>query len=345
MCGIFGWIKPTGRATTKLDLAEVFRNGLIETQVRGEHATGFWAPRIGLVKDVGNAEDFVDNNMVPDSIASERFVIGHCRLASSKYRANAKHMEDPSNAQPFVGKRYVMIHNGTLGTPKIKKYNYSSKVDSEIILAYCETTSVRNALASINGSATVVIYDKKLRKLFFWTNGERPLAICYYEGIIFFASTRTILRKTLQPKSKFQIFDDISFGVLYEYEILEFDLNNNRFIRREEVDPKPVAKKKMNGTHFQPITRTYGTPQLTRGCVQNPRPLPRGCTANPSSPNPADQSGPYGNAARASALATMAKKGPDVQKQVRIAPNGARVVTYKVTKDNGTPSVKGNGAD
>jgi len=261
MCGIFGWIKPTGRTQTDLDLAEIFRKGLIETQVRGEDATGFYAPKLGVHKDVGSAEEWVDEN-VPDSIANERFVLGHCRQASTKYQKDLEHMSNPANAQPLEGKRYVVIHNGTIGTPKIKKYKYTSEVDSETIVAYAETTSIKNALSAINGSATVIIYDKKTRKLFFWTNGERPLAICYYKNIIFFASTRTILRKTLNPTTQFQIFDDISFAVLYEYELLEYDLNNNRFIRREEIEPKKKITSP-NSKHFKQIGLTTTTPTHT----------------------------------------------------------------------------------
>lgn len=285
MCGIFGWIKPTASLTTNLDLVEIFKNGLVETQSRGEHATGFYAPGIGIVKDAITADEFVESN-VPDSLINERFVIGHCRQASVKYGKD--NITNPKNAQPFESSNWVLIHNGTINTPKIKGYNYTSDVDSEVIVSYAEKTSLKNALASVDGPSTVVLYNKTEKKIYFWTNGERPLVVAYYKGIIFFASTKKILSKTLKYEKFLGIFPDVSFATIHECEPLVYDLKKNRFSRQTIIEKKvkvttPVKSVESIGVNFkayQPITPTpkIDGANLQRGCgpACPPKMLPDG---------------------------------------------------------------------
>lgn len=272
MCGIFGWIKPTGKTTTDIDLTEIMRKGLLENQNqdRGEDATGIYAPRCGVIKDALPADEWVKN--IPD-ISNERFAIGHVRKASAKF--GLQNREDPRNAQPYESKNWVLIHNGTVGIPRIKGYDYTSDTDSEAILAFTEHQGINTAIRNIDAGSTVVLYDKSKRKLYFWTDGGRPLAIAYYKDMIFFASTKSILRKTLQAKSILQIFSEINFATLYINELLEFDLNNNRFIRRDEIEYKPTVKKSVKKENGKQTSLPLGVwktqrPQLQRGSGQNP---------------------------------------------------------------------------
>lgn len=270
MCGIFGWIKPTAKSTTDLDLANIFRQGLVETQDRGEDAAGFYSIRHGVVKDAMTADEWVDDN-VPDDIANERFVIGHCRWASAKY--SKENVEDPRNAQPFESSSWVMVHNGTISTPRIKNYNFTSDVDSEAIIAMAEKISLRNALQNIDADSAVVMYNKKTRKLFFWTHGDKPLALAFYHDMIFFASTKKIIKNALKVENDFQIFPKISFAIVYEDELLEFDLSNNKFFRRGEVCYKSTKPVKSSNS---PIT-------CTSKAIR--KPLQIGCGSNNSQPS------------------------------------------------------------
>jgi len=272
MCGIFGWIKPAASTETTLNLVEIFRDGLVYTQERGEHATGFYTPGTGVVKDAITADEFVEAN-VPDSIANERFVIGHCRQASAKYGKD--NITNPNNAQPFESENWILIHNGTINTPRIKGYKYTSDVDSEVIISYAEKTSLKNALASIDGSAAAVLYNKKEKKIYFWTNGERPLVVAYYKDIIFFASTKKILSKTLKYEKFLGIFPDVSFATIHESEPLVYDLKKNRFTRQAIIEKKkvkvttPVNSVESIGINFkayQPITPKIDGANLQRGC-------------------------------------------------------------------------------
>lgn len=326
MCGIFGWIKPKATMETELNLVKLFRDGLAETQERGHDATGFYAPNIGLVKEAIEADEFVVDN-VPESLKDERFVIGHCRAASAKYLKDEKNLSNLNNAQPFETKNFVSVHNGTINTPRLKNYPYVSDIDSENIIAYSERTGVRNALASIDAGSAVVIYDKKNKKIFFWTNGERPLSICLYQGMIFFASTRKILQKVLKPKVEYSVFPDINYATLYEHELLEFDLQKNKFTRKGEIKAKvskavsDETKSRINGSHFTSISAPSSVTNLAR-------PLAKGCVSNPSSqqtvlqlPPPAPDS-PYGRAAREAAASNL-------KRVITVGPNGIKTISYQ----------------
>jgi glucosamine 6-phosphate synthetase-like amidotransferase/phosphosugar isomerase protein len=284
MCGIFGWIKSTANIETEIDLVEIFKNGLIESQERGEDATGFYTPGTGIIKDSICADEFVE--LIPDSIAKERFVLGHVRMASKKYGTD--NITNPKNAQPFESDNWVLIHNGSIDTPKLKKYPYTSDVDSEVIVSYAEKTSLKNALASIDGAAAVVLYNKSEKKIYFWTNGERPLVLAYYKGIIFFASTKKIMRKALKFNHIFNIFPDINYATVYEYEPIVFDLKKNRFSRQALIEKKvkprtsvtilnsqrdiltkdisSVPQKMQEFRSFQSITKQ----SFNIGCTSNP---------------------------------------------------------------------------
>jgi len=318
MCGIVGWIKPKAKFETDLNLTELFKKGLVAATDRGEDATGFYTVGTGLVKEALEPKEFVKDNL-PD-INDERFVIGHNRMASAKYRSDKANLSNRNNAQPFESNHFVTVHNGSLNMPRIKGYEYTSDIDSESIIAYAERNSVRNALSNIDGPATVVMYDKKNKKILFWTNGERPLAICLYKGMIFFASTKAILRKMLGPKTELNIFQpDLCFTTIYEDELLEFDLQKNQFCRRGEIEqkiPKAAAatvKSQVNNTYFQPVTSTQR------------KPLQRGCTANPPA---VQQTLALSGSAEDDLSPLDSVNGKDVKKSIHVAANGVRVITY-----------------
>jgi asparagine synthetase B (glutamine-hydrolysing) len=337
MCGIFGWIKPKGKNDQELNLVDIFKRGMIETMERGEDATGYYAPDIGLVKLAVDAEEFVDEN-VPDELADEKFVIGHCRMASAKYARDDENLNNPANGQPFESAHFVTAHNGSIDTPKLKGFHYTSTIDSETIIAYAEKTSLKNALANIDGGSTVVAYDKRKKCLYFWTNGERPLAVCLFQGVIFFASTRKILQKTLKPKTEINIFTpEIAFATIYEDELLEYDLTKNKFTRRGEIKQKVTAEAsaevrgRIDNSYFAPVGTTKP------GVTHNYGRLPRGSGSNPTPANAVVKANGHRGASDVPLL-ELKSAMPDgvlestdsrgVTKQVRIGPNGARIITY-----------------
>jgi glucosamine 6-phosphate synthetase-like amidotransferase/phosphosugar isomerase protein len=267
MCGIIGWIKPTAKTETDLDLVEIFQSGLIETQSRGTDATGYYAPGLGVVKEAIRAEDFVKRGRVISELADERFVLGHCRAASSGTTESRKL---DVNAHPFESKNWIILHNGTVGMNRITGYSYESDVDSEIILSYVERRGIRNAIKNLRGNATIVLYHKLTKKIYFWTDNKRPLTLAYYHDMIFFASTRQILKDTLKIKNDLGIFPQISFASIFEYELLEFDTVKNKFTRREEIEPDDDDKEVFVPQHIvksSSANATVARPPLQRGCA------------------------------------------------------------------------------
>jgi hypothetical protein len=269
--------------------------GLLQTQSRGEDATGYYSLGTGIVKDSIPAKDFINKNMVKN-VDDENFVIGHCRAASGNSIANIK---DPKNAHPFESKNWILVHNGIVNMDPIKNYPYTSNVDSESILAYIEKTSLKNAISSIKGSAALVLYAKHQKKLYFWTDGNRPLSLAFYHNVIFFASTKVIMKKALEVKNDYGIFPKISYATLYEFELLEFDLAKNKFTRKGIIEPKKDVPKDedddddedgFSSFYSDPnpaATRSYfsGTKFINGAQVSMPlgvKSLPRGCTPNPS---------------------------------------------------------------
>jgi len=265
MCGIFGWIKPTAKTQTDLDLVDLFEKGLIQTQQRGTDATGYFSPNLGVVKEAIKAEDFVKRGRVVAELESERFVLGHCRAASSGTVASRKLDE---NAHPFESKNWVIIHNGTVGMNRIKDYHYTSDVDSEIILSYVERRGIRNAIKNLRGSATIVLYHKLTKKIYFWTDSNRPLVLAYYHNMIFFASTRTIMKDALGVKNDCDIFPQISFAPVYEFELLQFDTTKNKFTRKEEIEPDDDDEEEWVPAPVKSkAVTTISRPPLQRGCA------------------------------------------------------------------------------
>jgi glucosamine 6-phosphate synthetase-like amidotransferase/phosphosugar isomerase protein len=286
MCGICGWIKPKN-VESDLDLTKVFVKLLLQTQERGTDATGYYSLGTGIVKEAVKAKDFIDKGFVQD-LNDEQFVIGHCRAASSNSK---KDIDDSKNAHPFESKNWILVHNGVVNMDPIKNYPYTSNVDSEYILSYIEKTSLKNAIASIKGSAALVIYSKAQKKLYFWTDGVRPLSIAYYHGIIFFASTKSIMKKAMEVKTDFGIFPKISYATIYENELLEFDLAKQKFFRKGVIEPKKDIPKEdddvfddkywTNTSSYQPTKYVNGTQVITS--TSSRKELPRGCTSNPAS--------------------------------------------------------------
>jgi hypothetical protein len=175
--------------------------------------------------------------------------------------------------------------------------------------------------------------------MFFWTNGGKPLSICLYKDMIFFASTKKILQQTLKPKTEFTLFTpDIAYATVYEHELLEYDLQKNAFYRRGIIKTK-VSKEAVYETqshivssHFTPVkanSTVIGVRKpLQRGCTQNPKddssPQQQRLLLPPPSPKDFVDDEQYGKSARASAIETV----QNMRKTIKIGKDGSKVILY-----------------
>lgn len=221
MCGIFGWIKPRNSSGHGLNLDKLTKAGMLETIPRGRDATGFYTPGHGIVKDAVIASEFTF-----PKVGHERLFIGHCRAASIGAAIN------PLNAHPFDCGDFVVVHNGTIrGIKPLPEYEYEGDTDSEILTSYIHKYGVKSGIERSGAMGALVIMDTGTNRIYFWSNDARPMEICRYRGMIFFASTRYILRTALKIDKVMGLFDDANWYKCGDRELICFDMRNgvNKF--------------------------------------------------------------------------------------------------------------------
>lgn len=214
MCGIAGYI---GNPVNEKATFDLINQLMIKTEVRGEHATGFWATlgdkRVLFHKEPVKSSVFVKHDLWKD--LEEKYtpdlLIGHCRWTSPGGGPEKVN----KNNHPHVSKdcRVALVHNG-----KIPEYNYLKKkyetltdCDSEILLRIFESgetyhdqiTYLRKAMpkvwedtpdqlmhrifglkqifSEVNYGAMAVAIGERLdegkRSLFLFRNNFRPITI------------------------------------------------------------------------------------------------------------------------------------------------------------------------
>jgi hypothetical protein len=137
MCGIFGLVVEGEFNEKHAKLTEAL---LLESQVRGRHATGVtWssgtAPMV-TVKQPVPATEFVKTHLsMPLGEVGVR-VLGHCRYSTSG------DWEDNANNQPLESREVSLVHNGlvSMGTKEEFEHQYGVRThsynDSEVILQH-----------------------------------------------------------------------------------------------------------------------------------------------------------------------------------------------------------------
>lgn len=201
MCGVIGFAcnKPTK------SLYEFVTNAMVETEVRGPHATGYaYLDNQGKVrykKAPVKASEYV-NTRAWTSLKNNmpKRLLGHCRYTTTGSQDNNK------NNHPHVGHRYALIHNGT-----IKGYEYRpwtelcrTECDSEAILRVMElgqsvvkaTSRAFNCFYDSNFS--VLLLDKKTKDMHFFRNPARPLRVWRGDSFIVIGSTENILESAFE---------------------------------------------------------------------------------------------------------------------------------------------------
>lgn len=255
MCGIFGWVKPKSTSGQGLNLDRITRAGMLETIPRGRDATGFYTPGYGIVKDAVIASDFP----IPTAVKHERLFIGHCRAGSIGSNTN------PLNAHPFECGDFIIVHNGTIRDIKpLPEYEYEGDTDSEILASYIHKHGVKVGIEKSSAMGALVIYDAGTNRLYFWSSDVRPMEICRYKGMIFFGSTRAVLRSALKIDKIMGLFDDANWYKCGGRELLCFDMRNglNKFRDLGNTKEPPavvqVQRSYTYGSHYTPAAELGG---------------------------------------------------------------------------------------
>ena len=163
MCGVVAGFDPNG-----VDMI-AFRKLLLQSMVRGQHATGvswFENGKIRTIKDAVKANLFEMPKI--ETIA----IIGHCRYSTSDLQYN----------QPISGKDFAIAHNGvvTQAPPEEWEERFALQVtgknDTELLLKAFEVDlHPLQAFPHASMACAMVLNETDGAELGFFRNGQRPL--------------------------------------------------------------------------------------------------------------------------------------------------------------------------
>lgn len=234
MCGIIGFVTDKPSESNYRMLGDL----LYISAARGTDATGIAiveGKKIKVVKEDVPADVFIKKHYtgLKKEISKASVVIGHTRLATQG------HQRDNNNNHPIIGKKYVMVHNGTCSSmTRVKGYPYKGTVDSEILLSYVEEKGIEKGLEELQGSAAIaLIKEGEPNTVHLWRHNN-PLWIAYDPDLqtIFFASTDDILKEGLSNLLNF--FSSFHIRQSVEDVLYKVTCNPLNIAAGEEVEPK-----------------------------------------------------------------------------------------------------------
>lgn len=177
MCAVIGL-----QSENYIDM-NFFKKIMIESMIRGKHATG-----ISYIED-----NKLKTRIMPVSAdkfnysdVKTKLIIGHCRYSTSSLKYN----------QPIMDNNIAIAHNGVITQTEPENWSdiyncdFSTECDSEIILRIWEK---KNHPLKLNGSMAVVMIASN--RLHFYRNEERPLYYTNYENNFYVASSKNILQR------------------------------------------------------------------------------------------------------------------------------------------------------
>jgi asparagine synthetase B (glutamine-hydrolysing) len=200
MCGLVGFIRLNENNKQSLDV-EYVKKGFREAQKRGMQATGMYSPSTGVVKVSGDtAEFFREKDKEFLKALNGRFMLGHCRAATSGLYEGDAGASNLANNHPHESEHWVLIHNGHFDDlPLVKGYKYRGHCDSEIALSYIETFGPElgcSLLCNLDGFS-LVFANKDNGDVYFYRNDKNPLIVSWdcVSETLFFGSTEDTVQE------------------------------------------------------------------------------------------------------------------------------------------------------
>ena len=199
MCGIIG----IRCKDTELG-GYIFEELLLQSQIRGKHATGMSYFENGVIKTEIRpikSSSFVELVEMPDS----EFIIGHVRYSTSDLNYN----------QPLNNNKISIVHNGVMTQENPDDWekhfgydNFKTKNDSELLLKCLSSENIFNKKLLFNKfpNSSIACGMLENNKMCCFRNNTRPLWI--FESVIEndngnpffsgFASTSDIIKRTFE---------------------------------------------------------------------------------------------------------------------------------------------------
>jgi Glutamine amidotransferase domain len=232
MCGIFGFIGKSTNPKVSFDLANSL---FVKTEIRGEHASGFWSCETGdgciaYDKEPVKSTVYVNRGIWAKDFASldADLLVGHCRLTS----IGPEKINKNNHPHWSEDKKVAMVHNGKIPEYNALKDHYAttSECDSEILLRMFESAEafkdqeeflkkefptlppflayrllgLKEIFSRVNFGAMAVGIaergDDGSRYLWLFRDDDRPLHVVDMRktlGQIFFCSTAEIWRSSV----------------------------------------------------------------------------------------------------------------------------------------------------
>ena len=182
MCGV---VALSGKGSP-----ELVRSLLLESNIRGQHATGIsWEEngKIWTKKEPLPATQFLEK--LEERALSSKNLIAHSRYSTSDLWHN----------QPIAEDGISVVHNGVVSQdppemwPHLFGYSCSGKNDSELILKSLLAGKIPLLEFPEASIASCVLEPGKLR---FFRNGKRPLWYCLEDSWVVVSSTKDILQRS-----------------------------------------------------------------------------------------------------------------------------------------------------
>jgi|TARA_R100000081_G_C4812237_1_gene172033 glutamine phosphoribosylpyrophosphate amidotransferase len=179
MCGIFGI------ASKKTISKKLIRKILLETKIRGKHATGISFIKNNEIysKIINKSAEHLSLDGVETSI-----IIGHCRYSTSSLEYN----------QPIYNKEISIVHNGVITQKDPNEwddnYKFTTKNDSEFILK--SWIDNKHPINDYPNSSIASIILQKDGMIHFFRNEKRPLYFYQDKELFIISSTKNILLRS-----------------------------------------------------------------------------------------------------------------------------------------------------
>ena len=198
MCGIYGYI---GYPKNPRKVYELMKMLAVLSEVRGTDATGFFSidrEELTMEKSPVRAKEFVKTSKhMKDVIVNKEayLFVGHNRWAS---RGDTS---DVDNCHPFLGEKFIMVHNGTADEAFVLlqenglQNSMEGATDSEAILRIVDKKGFTNEVLAELDDYSIVALNYETGQLHFARDNYKPMEVYDFRkqlGIRVFVSTRSI---------------------------------------------------------------------------------------------------------------------------------------------------------